>query len=67
MKSDCVVTQISSNWNLMKAIIKKRWAELSDEDINKIKGRKDRLVATLIDKFEISPEEAEDEVDIFWH
>lgn len=67
MKNNYLVSHISGNWDQMKSIIKRRWSELSIDEINSIKGRKDRLVDTLIDKYELTQEAAEDEVNLFWH
>lgn len=67
MKNSYLVSHISGNWEQMKSIIRRRWAELSVDDIDSIKGRKDRLIDTLISKYELTQEEAEDEVNLFWH
>lgn len=60
-------TQVGGDWDQMKYRIKNRWTELLDEDIEQVKGRKYRLVEILIDRFDLTPEDAEYEVDVFWH
>lgn len=60
--------QISDSWHEMKHKIKDKWkGELSNRDINKIKGKKNKLLDTLIHKFDLTPHEAEEEINEFWH
>jgi uncharacterized protein YjbJ (UPF0337 family) len=59
---------VSDSWHEMKVRIKSKWGhELSNREINKIKGKKDKLLGTLINKFDLTLDEAEKEIDKFWH
>ena len=59
---------ISDSWHEMKHKIKDKWGDvLSNRDINKIKGKKVKLLDTLISKFDLTPHEAEEEIQEFWH
>lgn len=66
MKINQDLSGITNNWNHNKVIIKKRWNGIVDEDIEQIEGRRSRLMEILIDRFDLSPEEAEYEINSFW-
>ena len=51
-----------SQWAANKAIIRDKWANLTEEDIKQINGRYDQLIAKLQQRYGYSREEAEDEV-----
>jgi len=55
--------QIRGNWNQFKGDLKVRWAKLTDDDIGQIEGNRDKLVGRLQERYGISKEEAEKEVD----
>lgn len=60
--------EISNSWHEMKHMIKEKWrGELSNRDINKIKGKKNKLLETLINKFDLTMHEAQEEIEEFWH
>ncbi len=57
--------QLKGKWNQLKGNIKKRWGRLTDDDIDRIEGERDRLVGKVQEKYGKSKEEAEREVDDF--
>ncbi len=57
--------QLKGKWNQMKGSIKKQWGKLTDDDIDRIEGERDRLVGKIQEKYGKSKEEAEKEVDSF--
>jgi uncharacterized protein YjbJ (UPF0337 family) len=52
------------NWKQMKGQLREWWGELTDDDIEKIGGKKDRLLGTLQQRYGYSREEAEREMDM---
>lgn len=55
--------QIKGNWNQVKGHIKARWGRLTDDDLTAIAGEKDKLIGIVQERYGISKEEAEREVD----
>ena len=59
---------ISDSWHEMKVTIKSKWKDkLSNKEINKIKGKRNKLLDTLISKFGLTEHEANEELMDFWH
>ena len=50
-------------WNELKGEFRKAWAELTDDEIEKIRGERERLFGILQSKYGMSIETARDEVD----
>jgi uncharacterized protein YjbJ (UPF0337 family) len=46
----------------MKGSLKDVWGDLSDDDLTRIEGDKDRLIGTLQERYGIAREEAEKQV-----
>lgn len=57
--------ELKGKWNQMKGSVKKRWGKLTDDDITRIEGERDRLVGKIQEKYGHSKEQAEKEVDEF--
>lgn len=55
--------QIKGNWNILKGKVKQSWGELTDDEVDKIDGRRDELVGTIQRRYGIEKEEAERQVD----
>ncbi len=49
------------HWKEMKGQVKEWWGELTDDDLEKVEGKADRLVGLLQQKYGYSKEEAEKE------
>jgi len=54
--------QIELNWLIFKGKLRRNWAKLSDEDITRINGRREELVARLQVRYGFAKAEAEREV-----
>ncbi|HTP91799.1 MAG TPA: CsbD family protein [Xanthobacteraceae bacterium] len=54
--------QIEVNWLIFKGKLKHNWAKLTDEDITRINGRRDELVARLQERYGFAKAESEREV-----
>lgn len=57
--------QMKGKWNQLKGNVKKRWGKLTDDDMDRIEGERDRLVGKIQERYGHSKETAEKEVDDF--
>jgi uncharacterized protein YjbJ (UPF0337 family) len=55
--------QIRGNWNQAKGELKVKWSKLTDDDLTRIEGERDKLVGRLQELYGYSKEEAEEQVD----
>lgn len=55
--------RIEGNWKQLAGKARQKWAELTDDDIEKIKGKKDELVGKLQERKGIAREQAAREVE----
>ena len=58
-------TNDEAGWQGLRSAIQGRWNELTGEDIDKLKGRVNRLVTLVKDKYAINAEEAKRQVSEF--
>jgi uncharacterized protein YjbJ (UPF0337 family) len=57
--------QVKGNWRVYKGRVKEKWGELTDDDLDRIEGKRDQLVGTLQNRYGRTKEAAEDEVRDF--
>jgi uncharacterized protein YjbJ (UPF0337 family) len=55
--------QIQGNWLVFKSKLLQNWAKLTDEDITRINGRREELVARLQARYGFAKGEAEREIE----
>ena len=55
--------QIEGKWKRLTGAAREHWAELTDEDWQKIMGKKERLVAVIQERYGIAKAEAERQAD----
>lgn len=53
---------IRGNWRQIKGEIKQQWGKLTDDDMALIKGHRDELVGKVQERYGLSKEAAEHEV-----
>jgi len=56
-------TQIQNNWIVFKDRLRTNWAQLTDEDVTRIAGQHDELVARLQERYGFAEGEAEREIE----
>ncbi len=56
---------LEGKWNQIKGQIKQQWGELTDDDIDRIRGNREEMIGVLQEKYGKSREEAEEELDEF--
>jgi len=55
--------RIEGNWKQFKGKARQKWAELTDDDVDKLRGKKDELVGKLQERKGIERDKAEREVN----
>jgi uncharacterized protein YjbJ (UPF0337 family) len=57
--------QVEGNWKELKGKIRSKWAKFTDDDLERIAGKKDELIGRLQKHYGFKKEHAEREVDKF--
>jgi uncharacterized protein YjbJ (UPF0337 family) len=57
--------QIEGQWKSFKGQVRETWGKLSDNDMEVIAGKKDRLVGLLQERYGLGKDVAEKELDKF--
>lgn len=57
--------QIEGNWKQIKGKAREKWGDLTDNDFEVIAGKRDQLVGKIQEKYGITREDAEREVEDF--
>ncbi len=55
--------QIEGKWKVLKGDVREKWAKLTDDDLESIAGKKDRLLGKLQQHYGRSREQAETDVN----
>jgi len=55
--------RIEGNWKQFKGEAKRKWGELTDDDLDKLGGRRDELIGKIQERKGIAREKAENEVN----
>jgi uncharacterized protein YjbJ (UPF0337 family) len=53
---------LKGKWNEMKGKVKEQWGDLTNDEIDRIEGRRDQLVGTIQQRYGRAKDEAEREV-----
>ena len=54
-----------AKWNKLKGEVQNKWGKLTNDDVDVIKGDEKILVGKLQERYDMSEEEAQKEVDSF--
>ena len=57
--------QIEGNWEQVKGSVKQYWGKLTDDDLLRIRGRKQELAGKLQERYGYTKEKVEDEIERF--
>ena len=57
--------QIEGDWKQFKGKVKETWGKLTDDDLDVINGKKERLIGKLQEKYGFAKEEVESELEKF--
>jgi uncharacterized protein YjbJ (UPF0337 family) len=55
--------QVEGQWEQFKGSVKEKWGKLTDDDLTRVKGRRDNLVGRLKERYGLEKEAAEKQVD----
>jgi uncharacterized protein YjbJ (UPF0337 family) len=57
--------EIEGDWKQFKGKIRQKWAELTEDDVEEVGGKKDVLVGKLQKRYGIAKDEAEKQINDF--
>jgi uncharacterized protein YjbJ (UPF0337 family) len=55
--------QIAGNWKQFTGKIREAWGDLTDDDVEQIKGRRDVLAGKIQERYGIAKEDANRQID----
>ncbi len=55
--------QISGNWEQMKGSVRSAWGKLTDDEVEQVKGDRQKLAGKIQERYGIAREEAERRID----
>lgn len=56
---------LEGKWAQVKGAVREKWAELTDDDVEQMTGKRDQMVGKLQEKYGVAKEEAEKMADDF--
>jgi uncharacterized protein YjbJ (UPF0337 family) len=56
---------LQGNWNEAKGKVKSQWGRLTDDDLTRVEGQKDRLIGVIQQKYGIGRDKAEEQLESF--
>jgi uncharacterized protein YjbJ (UPF0337 family) len=56
---------IKGNWKQFKGQVKERWGELTDDELDKMDGRRDQLAGAIQKSYGVAKDEAERQIQSF--
>jgi uncharacterized protein YjbJ (UPF0337 family) len=59
--------RIEGNWKQLKGSVKEQWARLTDDHLDVIAGKRDRLLGKIQETYGITKEETEKQVSAWQH
>ena len=57
--------RIEGNWRQFKGRVKQQWGKLTDDDIDRINGRREELEGVLQETYGIAKDQARKDIDDF--
>lgn len=58
--------QMEGKWKQLKGSVREHWGKLTDDDLDIIGGRKDKLIGVLQERYGIAREDAEKQFDTWY-
>lgn len=55
--------RIEGNWKQLKGQIKEKWANLTDDDLEKIAGRREQLEGKIEERYGLGKDAVREEID----
>ncbi len=57
--------QIEGNWKQFKGGVKEQWGRVTDDELTRIAGKRDKLAGLLQEKYGLAKEAVEDQISSF--
>ena len=57
--------EVKGQWKEVKGQVKAKWGKLTDDDLQRVNGKRDQLVGRIQERYGVAREEAERQVDEF--
>jgi uncharacterized protein YjbJ (UPF0337 family) len=54
--------RVQGNWKQFKGEVKEQWGKLTDEELDQIEGKRDKLIGRLQERYSIAKAEAKRQV-----
>ncbi len=58
---------IQGKWKQIKGDAQSQWGKLTDDDLDRAEGDREKLVGVIQERYGMAKDEAEKEVDSFYH
>ena len=55
--------RIEGNWKQFKGQVKEQWGDLTDDDFDKVAGRRDQLAGRIQERYSVARDEADRQID----
>ena len=59
--------QFEGKWTQVKGSAREQWGKLTDDDMDRISGKREQLVGKLQERYGIAKEAAEKQADEWWN
>ena len=56
---------LEGKWKQLKGEVQKRWGELTDDELDQVQGRRDKLIGKIQERYGYTRERAENELNDF--
>jgi uncharacterized protein YjbJ (UPF0337 family) len=56
---------VKGNWKQFRGKVKERWGDLTDDELDRIEGKRDQLVGAVQKRYGVARDEAERQVQDF--
>jgi uncharacterized protein YjbJ (UPF0337 family) len=56
---------LKGQWNELKGRVKEQWGELTDDELDRIEGRRDQLIGAIQQHYGRARRDAEEEVEMW--
>lgn len=55
--------QVEGKWKQLRGGVKEKWGKLTDDDLDRIAGKRDQFIGRLQERYGIAKEEAQNQAD----
>ena len=59
--------QFEGKWKQMKGTVREQWGKLTDDDVDRIAGKRDQLVGRIQERYGIAKDAAVKQTDEWWN